>query len=86
VKYFGKVLNDVVFDPELSLEAKGLYAVICSISGSNGYCFPKKSTLSAYTGRHRSTVYRLLDELEHKGYIERMYDPEINKHTIKVHQ
>jgi DNA-binding MarR family transcriptional regulator len=82
--YYGKVPNTAMYDPELSIEAKGLFAIICSLSGSNGYCFPKVETLCKYSGRHRTTVHRLLKELTLKGYIERHFDPGINKHIITI--
>lgn len=82
--YYGKVPNTIMFDQELSLEAKGLYSVISSLSGSNGYCFPNISTLCKYTNRHRTTVHRILKELIEKGYVKRHFDPAIKKHIITI--
>jgi DNA-binding MarR family transcriptional regulator len=82
--YYGKVSNTVMYDQELSIEAKGLFSIICCLSGSNGYCFPKVETLGKYSGRHRTSVHRLLNELTLKGYIERHFDPAINKHVITI--
>jgi DNA-binding MarR family transcriptional regulator len=84
--FFGKVSNRVMYDPDLSLEAKGLYGVISSLSGSNGYCFPKVDTLCKCTNRHRSTIHRLLKELSEKGYLDRHFDPLAKKHIITLRE
>ncbi len=72
---YGRVNNVVSFSEHLSLDAKGLYAIICSLCGSRNYCYPSLQKLTEYTGKSKSTVQRLLKELSDKGVISRCYDP-----------
>jgi len=72
---YGRVNNVVSFSEHLSLEAKGLYAIICSLCGARAYCYPSLQKLTEYSGKSKSTVQRLLKELMDKGVITRSYDP-----------
>jgi DNA-binding MarR family transcriptional regulator len=72
---YGRVNNIVSFSERLSLDAKGLYAIICSLCGSKNFCYPSLQKLAEYTGKSKSTVQRLLKELIDKGVISRTYDP-----------
>jgi DNA-binding MarR family transcriptional regulator len=81
---YGRVNNRAVFFPELSLEAKGLYAIVCSLCGSKNYCYPSVQTLAQLSGKSRSTVHRLIKELCDKGVLQRSFDPKMNL-TITVH-
>lgn len=81
---YGRVNNKVVYAPELSLEAKGLYAIVCSLCGSKDYCYPTLQTLADLSGKSKSTVQRLLRELARQGVVRRGYDGTLCK-TITVH-
>ena len=81
---YGRVTNQAVFYPGLSLEAKGLYAILCSLCGAKNYCYPSVQTLVQLTGKSRSTVQRLLAELAKEGVIKRSFDP-IKNLTVTVH-
>jgi DNA-binding MarR family transcriptional regulator len=81
---YGRVSNQAVFYPGLSLEAKGLYGIVCSLCGTKNYCYPSVQTLVQLSGKSRSTVQRLLAELSSKGVIKRSFDPTKNL-TITVH-
>lgn len=81
---YGRVANQAVFFPELSLEAKGLYAIVCSLCGTKNYCYPSVKTLVQLSGKSRTTVHRLLAELASKGVIRRSFDP-IKNLTVTVH-
>lgn len=72
---YGRVNNAVSYSEHLSLEAKGLYAIICSLCGSKNFCYPSLQKLAQYSGKSKSTVQRLLKELLDKGVITRSYDP-----------
>lgn len=72
---FGRVNNDVVFRVELSLDAKGLYAILCSLCGTKDYCYPSIGYLMGVTGKSRSTINRLIKELRDHGVIDRVFDP-----------
>lgn len=80
---YGRVNNTVVYSKLLSLEAKGLYAIVCSLCGSKTYCFPSLKTLADMSGKSKSTVQRLLKELSDKGVVQRGFDTTLNK-TVTV--
>lgn len=80
---YGRINNAVSYSELLSLEAKGLYAIICSMCGSKEYCYPSLTTLSQLTGKSKSTVQRILRELVDKGVVQRSYDVTLRK-TVTV--
>ena len=68
---FGIVNKDVVTDPELSIQAKGVYAIICTFANKNRSCFPSINTIADLANTHPRTISRKLKELSSKGYIKR---------------
>jgi DNA-binding MarR family transcriptional regulator len=72
---YGRINNVVSYSELISLEAKGLYAIVCSLCGNKDYCYPALSTLAKMSGKSKSTVQRLLKELTEKGVVQRLYDP-----------
>ena len=68
---FGIVNKDVVTDPELSIQAKGVYAVICTYADKNRSCFPSINTIADLCDVHPITIHRKIKELKEKGYIKR---------------
>lgn len=56
----------------LSLEAKGLYGIICSLCGTKGACYPTIAYLEEASGKSRATVSRLIKELTVAGVILRV--------------
>ena len=69
---FGIVNKDVVTDPELSLQAKGLYALICTYANKERTCFPSINTLADLCDVNPSPITRNLQKLKKKGYIKRI--------------
>lgn len=68
---FGKVDKNAMLNPDVSLEAKGLYAILTTYAGKDRECFPGIDTLVNASGKSRSTVFRLMTELQNAGYITR---------------
>ena len=68
---FGIVNKDVVTDPELSIQAKGVYAIISTFANKNRSCFPSINTIADLANTHPRTISRKLKELSSKGYIKR---------------
>ena len=68
---FGIVYQEVVSDPELSLQAKGLYALICTYANKERTCFPSVNTLADLCNVDPRTISRKIKELKEKGYINR---------------
>ena len=68
---FGVVDTEVTQDPNLSLRAKGLYALLCTYADKDRRCFPSIATLAELSGVTRRTIERTLTELEEKTYVTR---------------
>ena len=71
-KRFGIIDQEVVSDPELCLQAKGLYALICTYANKERTCFPSIDTLADLCNVNPSTIHRNLNKLKQKGYIKRI--------------
>jgi DNA-binding transcriptional regulator GbsR (MarR family) len=72
---YGKVNQDVLRDPDVSRNAKSLYALLCSYLGEKAYCYPSVSDLAAESNTSISTIDRAIKELKTKGIIERIHTP-----------
>lgn len=70
-KKFGVVKAHPLQDPELSLRAKGFYALLCTFADKNRVCYPSVSLLCDYTGTSRRTIERIIAELVEHEYIVR---------------
>ena len=68
---FGIVNKDVVTDPELSLQAKGIYAIISTYCNTTRTCYPSIATIADLCDVSTRTVDRKLKELKDKGYLYR---------------
>ena len=68
---FGIVPYRVMTDPELSVQAKCLYALLCCYANKERKCFPKKSTLADELNVSFDSIKRYLRELKAKNYIKR---------------
>lgn len=68
---FGIVNKEIVTDPSLSLQAKGLYAILTSYADKNRRCFPSLNTLSDISSKSVSQVSLYIKELKSKGYLTR---------------
>jgi len=71
---FAKVPTNVMFDVSISLEAKGLYALLLCLQGSMDYCYPKISWMESKTGYKPTKIKKMLKELIIKGLIQRSKD------------
>lgn len=71
MKKFGIVNYDVVTDPELSIQAKGLYSIICCYANKSRYCYPSISTLADLSNKSTTQISVYIRELKKKGYIKR---------------
>ena len=63
MKRFGIVNYDVVTDPELSLQAKGLYALLSCYANKERTCFPSISTLSDISNKSSTQISVYIKEL-----------------------
>jgi DNA-binding MarR family transcriptional regulator len=59
-------------DPNLSVSAKALYAVLCCYANKNRLCWPSISTLADDLNSGQSSVKRWIKELKSHNYIMRV--------------
>ena len=69
---YGIVKHEVMTDPNLSIQSKGLYGVLCCYANKNRLCWPSISTLADDTGSGQSSVKRWIKELKTHKYITRI--------------
>lgn len=68
-KGFGIIPKYVMLDPDLSIEAKAIYAYFCSYSGSGNCAFPGRSKILNDLLINKDTYYKHLNQLKNQGYI-----------------
>jgi DNA-binding transcriptional regulator YhcF (GntR family) len=71
-KQFGIVSKDIVTDPELSMQAKAVYAILCTYCNKERTCFPSINTIADLCDVNPRTISRKIKELKQKGYIKRV--------------
>jgi DNA-binding IclR family transcriptional regulator len=70
-KKFGIVHEDILSDMDVSLQAKGLYAILCLYADKSGMCYPSIRTLCEKASVTPRTIHRLLNELKEKKHVNR---------------
>ena len=61
----------VIGDPELTIQAKGIYAILCTFANKNRICFPSIATIADIADLSCRTVDRKIKELKDKKYVKR---------------
>lgn len=64
--------NALLSYPHISSTAKLCWARMAQYAGENGECFPKQETLALELGTNKTSIIRVLKELEDKGFIEKV--------------
>lgn len=72
MKRFGIVNHDVISDPDLSLQAKGLYSLLACYADNARYCYPSISTLADVSNKSTTQISVYIKELKSKKYIKRV--------------
>lgn len=61
---WGRVDQSVMRDPALSIEAKGIFAYLCSFADEEGKCYPGIETILSEIGMSKTRYYKYLAELK----------------------
>jgi DNA-binding MarR family transcriptional regulator len=70
---FGQVSNNVIRNPNISLQEKAVYSYLCTYSDSlTNQTYVGISKMADECGVSQSTIKRILDSLESKGIITRI--------------
>jgi hypothetical protein len=78
MKRFGIVNYDVMTDPEVSLQAKGLYSLLCCYADKSRTCYPSISTLADISNKSTTQISVYIKELKDANYLKRI------KYKIKL--
>ena len=71
IKYkgYGVLPKYVMIDPDLTIEAKGIYAYFCSYAGSGNTAFPSRDKIVADLQINKDTYYKHFNVITSQGYI-----------------
>lgn len=70
IKY-GLVNENILKNPSLSIQAKALYAVLCTYADINRKCYPSINTLSNNLNKSKIQIRRYLRELKQNNYLKK---------------
>ena len=82
-KGFGVMPKLVATDTNLSIEAKAIYAYICSYAGNGESAFPKLNTMLYHLQISKTRFYKHFELLKEHGYIEVQRRRKLNSETNK---
>lgn len=85
---YGIIAKKVMKDKDLSIEAKAIYAFLCSYTGKGDTAFPGVSLITGTLGISRQRYNKHREALEAKGYIsvirERKKNGTLGRNTYKI--
>lgn len=67
---FGIVPKNVMQDPNLSLQAKGLFSYLATYANKDGDCFPSRDLMCSHLNIGKDTITKYLRELKEAGYLD----------------
>ena len=68
---YGTVYKSVMRNPELTIEARAIYAYLSSIAGADGFCYPSLNTILHDLNITKQRFYKHLNLLIDAGIIEK---------------
>jgi len=68
---YGMVQTEVMKLKGLSIEAKAIYCLLASYTGSKEYCFPKIETMCEDLGVSEQRFYKHIRQLKEKNLIKK---------------
>lgn len=67
---FGRVYKAVMTRDDLSIEAKAIYALLCTYAGEDGFCFPSVSTICGNLDISIRRFEKNLRQLKNAGVVK----------------
>lgn len=67
---YGTVEKWVLINPDISIGAKGLYALICAYAGNKDNAYPSVGLMCSQLNVSKNTLHKYLKELKNNGCIE----------------
>lgn len=68
---YGIIDNEVMFDQNITFQARALYALLCAYADDQYQCHPGNERLARDLGCSEKTITRYIKELKEKGIIKR---------------
>lgn len=68
---YGIVNHEVITDPSISLQSKGLYSILCTFADKNRRCYPSISLLADISNKSTAQISNYIKELKNKNYVKR---------------
>lgn len=68
---YGIVNKSILTDPELSIQSKGLYSILCTYADSDRKCYPSISLLADISSKSTAQISNYIKELKNKNYVRR---------------
>lgn len=68
---YGMIQRAVMKEKSITIQAKAIYALLCSYTGSNEFCFPTVETIGKDISLSKPMVIKYLNELEGFGLIQK---------------
>ena len=72
MRRFGIVNYDVMSDPELSIQAKGLYSLLTCYANKDRECWPSINTLADISNKSTTQISVYIKELKDQNYLKRV--------------
>ena len=67
---FGIVPKKLMQDPNLSLQAKGVFSYLATYANRDGDCFPSRELMCSHLNISKDTITKYIKELKEAGYLE----------------
>ena len=83
---FGIIPKHIMKNKDISLQAKGIYAYLCSYAGNKDTAFPSVKLITYELGISKDTFYKYLNELKESGYIEIMKERDGGKFARNIYK
>ena len=69
-KGYGIICKFPMTDPDLKVQAKGIYAYLCACCGNGMTAFPSIAKITEHLQISKDTYYKAVKQLKDQGYIQ----------------
>ena len=83
---FGIIPKHIMKNPDISIQAKGLYSYLCSYAGNKDTAFPSVKLITYELSMSKDTFYKYLNELKDTGYIEILKERDEGKFSKNIYK
>lgn len=68
---YGIIQTEVMRDPSISVYAKAIYSLLCSMKDESNHCILTQEEIAKYMGIQRGTAFKYIKELSEKNLIKK---------------